>query len=331
MRISPSYKIRIKENVSLSEYSNYKIGGRAKYFFEAKSVKDLKEAILWAKANKQKVFVLGGGTNLLFSDKGYNGLVLKVSINHLTSKGLCVRAGAGVQIEDLLKFSVKKKLSGLEWAGGLPGTLGGAIRGNAGAFKGEIKDNIESVESFNVKTLKVTVCKNKACQFSYRASFFKKKDGDYIITGAVIKLKRGNPKDIQASVQDKIDFRKSRHPLEYPNSGSVFKNIPLSQMVKENTLEYRESARQSSFSLRGITVPVKNDPFPVIPTAFLISAAGLKGTQVGGAMISTKHPNFIVNVKYAKAKDVLALIKLVKSTLERKFGITVEEEVQIVK
>lgn len=322
--------IKIEKNISLSKHSNYKIGGRAKFFFEAKSIKDIKDAVLWAKANKQKIFLLGGGTNLLFSDRGYNGLVIKVSINHLSAKGLRIYVGAGVSVEDLLKFAVKNKLSGLEWAGGLPGAVGGAIRGNAGAFKGETKDNIESVESFNLKTLKTIVCKNKACQFSYRTSFFKKKDGDYIITSAVIKLKYGDPKAIQSAIQDKIDFRKSRHPLEYPNSGSVFKNISLSQVVKEKTLEYQESVRQASYNLRGVTVPIKNDPFPVIPTAFLISAVGLKGKKSGGAMISTKHPNFIVNVKKAKAKDILALIKLVKVTLKRKFGIKAEEEVQIV-
>ncbi|MEK7138018.1 MAG: UDP-N-acetylmuramate dehydrogenase [Patescibacteria group bacterium] len=322
--------IKISKNVLLSKHSNYRIGGKAKYFFEAKTVKEIKDAILWAKANKQKVFILGGGTNLLFSDKGYNGLVLKVSINHLKAKGERIFVGAGVSIEDLLKFSAQKKLSGLEWAGGLPGALGGAIRGNAGAFKGETKDNIESVESFNIKTLEVEICKNKACQFSYRTSFFKKKDGEFIITAATIKLKKGNTKQIQALIDDKIKFRKAKHPLEFPNSGSVFKNTPLSQVLKEKTLEYKEGVRQASFNLRGTTVPVKNDPFPVIPTAFLISAAGLKGTKSGGAMISTKHPNFIINVSGAKATDILALIKLIKVTLKRKFGLKVEEEVQIV-
>lgn len=322
--------IKIKKNISLKKHSNYRIGGNARYFFEAKSISNLKDAILWARENKQKVFILGGGTNLLFSDKGYNGLVIKISINHLKHNGFRIHAGAGVLIESLLKFAIKNKLSGLEWAGGLPGTLGGAIRGNAGAFQGETKDSIEYVESFNVKTLKILVSKNKACDFSYRNSLFKKKSGDMIVTGATIKLKKSDPKKILSAIKDKVDFRKSRHPLEYPNSGSVFKNIDLREVFKKGTLEYTEAVRQASFNLKGVAVPVKNDPFPVIPTAFLIAAVGLKGKKSGGAMISTKHPNFIVNLKNAKAKDVLALIKIVKVALKRKFGIKAEEEVQIV-
>lgn len=314
MKSSP--KIRIRKNVPLSSYSNYKIGGRAKYFFEAKSISEIKEAILWAQKTRQKIFVLGGGTNLLFSDRGYSGLILKINIQYLKVKNNLISAGAGVSIEELLSFSLQHKLSGLEWAGGLPGTLGGAIRGNAGAFGGETKDNIESVEFFDVKTLEKLTCKNKACDFSYRTSLFKKKNGEFIITGAVLKLKKGDPKQIQSKIKDKIDFRKSRHPLEFPNSGSVFKNVDIKKFSQK--------------ILAKIKHVIKPDPFPVIPTAYLISEAGLKGRKVGGAMISTKHPNFIINVKNAKAKDILALISLVKSTLKRKFGVSVEEEVQIV-
>ncbi len=322
--------IKIKENVILAGFSNYKIGGRARYFFQAKTPDELKEALRWAKSKKQKVFILGGGTNLLFSDHGYAGLVLKIDIRYLKAKGTQIEAGAGVSMASLIQFSLKNKLSGLEWAGGLPGTLGGAIRGNAGAFKGETKDSIESVKSLNVKTLKVFNRKNKNCGFDYRSSLFKKNDGGEIVIAATLKLKKGNAKEIRAKIQDKINFRKDRHPLEYPNSGSVFKNIPLTQIFKKNTLEYAEAVRQSNFNFRGSVVPVKNDPFPVVPSAFLISEAGLKGKKSGGAMISPKHPNFIINANNAKAKDILALIKLVKSTLKRKFGLSVEEEVQIV-
>lgn len=323
--------IKIQKNILLSKFTNYRIGGPAKYFIRAKNEVEIKEGIKWAKSKKLKIFILGGGTNLLVSDKGFNGLVLKVGIRHLNFKGLRVHAGAGVLMKDLNNLAIKNKLSGLEWAGGLPGTLGGAIRGNAGAFRGEIKDNIESVQVLNVKTLKSRICLGKQCDFSYRTSFFKKHDNEEIILSATLKLAKGDQRKIKIATEDKIKFRKSRHPLEYPNSGSVFKNIPLDQIIKKNTLEYNESVRQSSFNLRGITAPVKNDPFPVIPTAFLISEAGLKGRKSGGAMISQKHPNFIVNINHAKAKDVLSLIKLAKTTLRRKFGVKAEEEVQIIK
>ncbi|MBI3589259.1 MAG: UDP-N-acetylmuramate dehydrogenase [Candidatus Liptonbacteria bacterium] len=308
--------IKIQKNVPLSKHSNYKIGGQARYFFEAKSIKDLKEAVVWARENKQKIFILGGGTNLLFSDAGFKGLVLKIDIQHLTANGLRIRVGAGVLMPDLLKFAIKQSFSGLEWAGGLPGTLGGAIRGNAGAFRGEIKDNIESVESFNIQTLKVKTYSDKSCQFGYRTSFFKKKDGEFIVTGAVLKLKKGNPKAIKFAIQDKIDFRRAKHPLEYPNTGSTFKNVDVKKFPKASLVQVRHV--------------IKPDPFPVIPTAYLISEAGLKGLKRGKAMVSPKHPNFIVNLGGAKASHVKAVIKAVKAGVKRKFGITLEVEVQIV-
>lgn len=308
--------IKIEENIILAGFTNYKIGGPARYFFQAKSVQELKEAIRWAKLKKQKIFILGGGTNLLFSDDGFRGLVLKPDINFMEVKGKKIKAGAGIQMADLVKLTIKNKLSGLEWAGGLPGTLGGAIRGNAGAFRGEIKDNIEFVKSLNVKTLKISTYNYKNCEFNYRNSFFKKHDGKEIVLSATLKLKKGGLKQIKSAVQDKIDFRNTRHPLEYPNSGSVFKNVNIKRVPKEVLAQMNHI--------------IKTDPVPVIPTAYLISEANLKGASRGGAMISPKHPNFIVNVNNAKAKDVLALIKLAKSTIKQKFGITIEEEVQIV-
>ncbi len=307
---------KVRKNVLLSKFSNYKIGGPARYFFIAQNVEEVKEAVLWTRRNKQKIFILGGGTNLLFGDRGFKGLVLKPEIKFLELEKTIVKVGAGVLMPDLLRFTIKHSLSGLEWAGGLPGTLGGAIRGNAGAFRGEIKDCVESVTSLNIETLKASIYSNKSCQFAYRSSFFKKRNDREIILNAALKLKMGNLKEIKAAIQDKIEFRNSRHPLEYPNSGSVFKNVNVKRVPKK--------------VLAAMKHVIKPDPFPVIPTAYLISEAGLKGVQKGGAMISPKHPNFIVNINRAKAKDVLTLIHLVKSTLKRKFRITVEEEVQIV-
>ncbi len=323
--------IKIEENIILAGFTNYKIGGPARYFFQAKNVKELKEAIRWAKSKKQKIFILGGGTNLLFSDDGFKGLVLKPDINFLEVKEEKIKAGAGVQMSNLIKLAVKNKLSGLEWAGGLPGTLGGAIRGNAGAFRGETKDNIESVKSLNIKTLKISTYNKKNCEFDYRDSLFKKHDGEEIVLSATLKLKKGDQEQIKTAIQDKIDFRNNRHPLEYPNSGSVFKNVRITQKIADLIAadSRGNSQRESALGLRWSAVPVKTDPFPVIPTAYLISEANLKGVSRGGAMISPKHPNFIVNVNNAKAKDVLALIKLAKSTIKQKFGITIEEEVQI--
>jgi UDP-N-acetylmuramate dehydrogenase len=204
-------------------------------------------------------------------------------------------------------------LSGLEWAGGLPGTLGGAIRGNAGCFKGEIKDVISAVESFDTETGKMITRNNADCGFAYRTSVFKQGGGKEIILSAVLALKPGDALEIAKAIQEKIDYRVRRHPMDSPSIGSIFKNVDLKKVPEEMR------ARFASV--------VKQDPFPVIPTAHLISEAGLKGVSFGGAMVSPKHPNFIVNVLEAKASDVKNLIELVKSEVKNKFGIELEEEV----
>ncbi len=153
---------QLKENIPLSKFSHYKIGGPARFFFDAKSAKEVQWAVKQAKARKLPVFVLGGGTNLLICDSGFKGLVLRPSIKDIKVKGTTVTVGAGVMMADLLKFAAAHSLAGLEWAGGLPGTVGGAVRGNAGCFGGEIKDAVASVASFDIKKMKVVKPRREA-------------------------------------------------------------------------------------------------------------------------------------------------------------------------
>ena len=307
---------RVKENIPLSKWSSYRIGGPARYFFEARTVDEIKEALRWAKEKRQPVFILGGGTNLLIDDRGFAGLVLKPNLETLETQSETVFAGAGILISDLLDFTIKKGLSGLEWAGGLPGTVGGAIRGNAGAFGGEIKDVVHSVVSLDTKSF-VEIVRNKLeCQFGYRSSIFKEKGGDEMILGVTLTLWENDSNKIRQAIQEKIDYRLARHPMEYPNIGSIFKNVDVKKVPKKHLPE--------------LEAVIKVDPFPVVPTAYLISEAGLKGVSYGGAMVSPKHPNFIVNVFDAKADEVRSLIELVRAKVRAKFSIDVEQEVQLV-
>jgi len=324
------------QSINLSNYSNYKIGGLARYFYRAKNVEQLIRSIEKARQFQLPVFVLGGGTNLLISDEGFNGLVLKPEINLLKTEGNIIKVGAGVSVSQLLNCVITKSLSGLEWAGGLPGTLGGAIRGNAGAFGGEIKDSIKEVVSLDIsgKRPKLVKRNNAQCKFGYRNSIFKMRDGKEIILEATLAIKKGDKKEIRDAAEEKIKYRQERQPLDYPNIGSIFKNVPLAQIIADLKAQItqinsdtvrvspRSSPRKSAF-----TAPMKTDPFPVVPTAYLISECGLKGVSRGGAMISPKHPNFIVNVLNAKAVDVKALINLVKLEVKKKFGVELEEEI----
>ena len=307
--------IMFDTNILLSTYSSYKIGGKARYFFEAKNLESLEKAVAKGKSEKLPIFVLGGGTNLLISDDGFNGLVLKPNLVKLKAGNPEIEAEAGALMSDLLEFAAERGLSGLEWAGGLPGTLGGAIRGNAGAFGGEIKDSIKEVVSIDIASTAPKAVKrfNAECRFSYRNSIFKENGGKEIIVSAILKMKKGDKKQIRGAIEEKIKYRKERHPMEYPNIGSIFKNVDAKNITKAQLGKFK--------------AVIKTDPFPVVPTAFLLSEAGLKGTSFGGAMISPKHPNFIVNVLNASADDVKNLVSLAKKTVLKKFGIKLEEEV----
>ena len=319
-----------QENISLSRYSSYKIGGPARYFFEAKSIEEIIKAVNRARQMKLPVFILGGGTNILFSDEGFDGLILKPNIQFIKRENNILRVGSGVSITQLLNYSINKNLSGLEWAAGIPGTLGGAIRGNAGAFGGEMKDIIEEVISLDLskRQPKIIKRKNKECQFNYRHSIFKKTKKEIILEAKLV-LKKGDKKLIEETVQRNINYRLKNQPLDYPSAGSVFKNVPLAQI---NT-DYKQinadniSVNQRTYQYLS-AFPIKTDPFPIIPAAYLISEAGLKGVSFGGAMISPKHPNFIVNVLNATAHDVKTLILLAKNEVYKKFKIKLEEEIE---
>ena len=308
--------VKTLEGVPLAPHSNYRIGGPARYFCEASNEEEIRAGVLFAREQNMPLFVLGGGTNLLISDSGFDGLVLKPAVMQLEARGDAVTVGAGVLVADLLKFTIEHSLSGLEWAGGLPGTVGGAVRGNAGAFRGEIKDRVANVKSFDVRTLETISRDNAPCQFGYRSSIFKEKNGREIILTATIDLIQGERAAIAAGIYDKINYRLERHPMEYPNIGSTFKNVDL-KLVPEGMRD-------------AVAKVVKVDPFPVVPTAYLISETGLRGTQHGGAQVSQKHPNFIVNLGGATAADVKFLITVVKQRVLEKYGIALEEEIQLV-
>lgn len=319
-----------KENISLATLGSYRIGGPARYFSMPQTMAGLAGAIREAKKNNLDMFVLGGGTNVLPKDDGFEGLVLKPDLRDLAVSGENISAGAGVPMAELLNYSITHSLSGLEWAGGLPGTLGGAIRGNAGAFGGEMKDVVKSVRSIHTDTLEEIEREASACDFEYRSSVFKKANGREIITSAVLRLKKGDLSDIRRITMERIAYRETRHPMEYPNIGSIFKNVPVPQIdadiaqINADTINVNPRGDQR---ISAFTAPVKNDPFPVVPAAYLISEAALKGVSFGGAMISPKHPNFIVNVLDAKASDVETLIGLVKNEVRKKFGVVLEEEI----
>lgn len=300
-----------QKRVLLKNYSSYKIGGPAKFFAEAGSIRELEEIL---RSARDDIFVLGEGTNILISDQGFDGLVIHNKIKGIEGKDANLRVGSGVLVKDFLDYCLKNSLSGFEWAGGLPGTMGGAVRGNAGAFKGETKDSVVKVESLDTKTLSGQTRNNTQCQFAYRNSIFKSGEGvNEFITYVTLRLTSGNKKEIGEKIAQKVDYRNNRHPMDFPSIGSMFKNISLDSLSNELRKEF--------------SAIVKTDPFPLVPVTKLLAFCGLRGRRVGGAMISDKHPNFIINVNNAKSKDVKTLIEIAKQAVKEKYKILLEEEI----
>jgi len=301
----------------LDSLTNFKIGGKADYFVEIENFKDLLDFYLWKKEKKSPIFILGGGTNILIDD--FKGVVVKNSIKDIREieEGI-IKVSSGVLVSDLLNLTIEKGYQGLEWAGGLPGTVGGAIEGGVGCFGGEFKNLVLEVEAFNLENGEMKVFKKEDCNFFYRDSFFRKNKKWFIISTVLSFKTNFNKDELRKIAEEKIQYRKEKHPIEYPNAGSIFKNYPLEkapEKLKNFVIEMNK---------------VKDDPFPVIPIAFLISEAGLKGKRIGDAQISFKHSNFIVNLSKATFKDVFNLIELVKKTLEDKFEIIPEVEIKII-
>jgi len=313
-----------QKNISLAKKTTFKIGGKAKYFFIAKSKKDLIKAIGWAKRNHLPFFVLGGGSNLLVSDEGFEGLVIKLhSLSQpkihkrtlLRSSGvISLEVEAGTKLKKLVEFCLKNGLTGLEWTMGIPGTLGGAVYGNASAFGNSMSDFVKEVEVLDTTTLKIKIFKKKDCKFSLKESIFKKQK-KYIILSAVLALKRGNKKEIKEKIRYYLAYRERNHPLNFPSAGCVFKN-QKSKLKNQKLLKKFPTLKE--FNKKG-----------VIPAAFLIEKCNLKGKKIGDAQISPRHANFIVNLGKAKAKDVLELINLIKVQVRKKFGIKLKEEIQL--
>jgi len=283
----------IKKNIRIAPYTTFKIGGPAEYFFKAKTKEDLIKAIETARKFKLPFFILAGGSNLLVSDKGFKGLVIKNQNSKIRIKDSKVITEAGVKLNELVKVCLKKSLSGLEWSAGIPGTIGGAIRGNAGAFEKSIAESIEKIEALEINVrLEIKNYEVKDCKFDYRSSIFKEKK-NLIVLSAEIRLEKDDKSKIKERIERYLNYRKNKHPLEFPSAGSIFKN------PKDNA------------------------------AGILINQCGLSGFKIGQAQISEKHSNFIINLGGAKAEDVCQLIDLIKKKVEEKFGIELKEEIQL--
>lgn len=291
-KLSKKFKTRFKQNVLFRDVTTFKIGGPIKFFIEVKNFHEIKFVLKLAKKFNTKVFVLGGGSNILAKDEGFSGIVASMLFFSKTKffKNFA-KVQAGTKLGKLVLECKKQKLSGLEWAVGIPGTLGGAVVMNAGAFGGEICDYIKSVTFFDGKRVKTL--KADKLQFSYRNSIFKNHK-NWIVLSAKIKLKQKNEEQIQYELLNFVQIRKNTQNIGFPSAGSIFKKTPTCAASK------------------------------------LVDMAGLKGKRIGGAMVSTVHAGFVVNICHATFKDVANLVDFICNSVYNKFSEKLELEVIVV-
>ncbi|TSC52617.1 MAG: UDP-N-acetylmuramate dehydrogenase [Parcubacteria group bacterium LiPW_72] len=326
--------LRISED--LKKYTTFKIGGPADYFFTAKSKKDIIKAVGVAQDLKLPYYILGGGSNVLVADSGFRGLVIQIANQELECRGREIHCGAGLTLGALIQKSLNQGLAGLEDLSGIPGTVGGAIYGNAGAFGHFIGEKVKTVWVLDPKHSQVKVYTQKECQFGYRESVFKRNhniilDADFVFEPAPDK------KRILKKIE-RAQAVRARHP--YKNcAGSVFKNIPfhgyarlswLRQIFRQSRGLQSEGSSEKQGERFLKNVPSECVQYGEIKAACLIEKLGLKNKMMGGAAISEQHANFIVNKREAKAKDVLDLIDLVRKKVYKKYRIVLETEIQFV-
>jgi UDP-N-acetylmuramate dehydrogenase len=304
--------MNLQPNVLLKNYTTFKIGGPAEYFTEVDNLPELKEVLQWAKDNHKPTFMLGSGSNVLISDQGLKGLVVKLKFDKLEFKDANVIVGASVILAHLLNKSLDHDLIGLEFATGIPGTVGGAIRGNAGTYGLAMSDVLVSVKYLDANLDIKTIFADE-CNFAYRHSIFK--DKQQAILEAELKLSKGDSRAARQLVEERLQYRQATQPTE-PSAGCIFKNIPFQGLDLE------------ALRSKGVEID-KFTKFQKIPAGYLIEEAGLKGKTIGQAHVSTKHSNYIVNKGQATAEQVIMLISFIKQQIRDKYGLQLQEEVQI--
>ena len=280
----------VKYNEPMSKHTTFKVGGIADIFITVDSKEKLLKTLEILK--NEKITIIGNGSNLLVTDEGIRGIVLKYTANTCEINDTIVKVDSGMTNARLSNTLLNKELTGYEFAAGIPGTIGGAIVMNAGAYGREMKDVVLETEFLDFETNEIRIFKNEELNFEYRKSIFENKKG--IILSATFKFEHGNKNEIDEKMKEYAQKRRDTQPLDMPSAGSTFK-------------------RGNGFI-----------------TAKLIDEAGLKGYSIGGAEISTKHAGFIVNKGKATAKDIIDLIKYVQKEIYQKFGEKIELEIKII-
>jgi UDP-N-acetylmuramate dehydrogenase len=282
--------LKVEKNKYLAEYASFKVGGPADLFLTPKKTAALKELMPLIIESDIPYFILGKGSNLIISDKGYRGIIIYTgSLNHYQLDGNQITAESGLELKEIADLACENSLSGFEFAAGIPGSLGGALYMNAGAYGGELKDVLLKAQFVNQNGELIELNK-KELKLEYRSSILQKENPDWIAVNVTIELQKSEKDKIQAKMDELHNKRWKKQPMELPSAGSIFKRPPGHY------------------------------------TGPLIEEAEMKGYQIGGAQVSTKHAGFIVNKDNASAQDIINLIEKVKEEVYKISGVQLEVE-----
>jgi len=305
----------VQENVRLAPLTTYQIGGPAQFLAKVNSLEELTRSIDWAVAANLPINFLGGGSNLLISDQGVAGLVITLAAPEPIFIDKTVEVGAGYSLSKLVIAVIEQGLSGLEWAAGIPGQVGGAVRGNAGAFGGWLADSIVEVTVYNTKTKRTEIIAVEDCHYDYRHSIFKDRP-ELLIWSVKLALKSGSKAELQKIAEEHRDYRRQRHPL-LPSAGCIFKNPSVDEVTK-NAPDLYQAAQTVGAIGRG-----------EVPAGFIIAQAGLAGYSIGPAQVSPQHSNFLVNNGGATAEQMRQLINYIQTEIKRRYNLELIPEVAL--
>jgi UDP-N-acetylmuramate dehydrogenase len=310
-RLAEIPNLTVLTGAPLSRYTRFGIGGPADIFAETESVDAFVAALTAVHASGLPVMVIGGGTNLIVSDSGFRGVVLRYRASRLTAEGTRVVADAGAVLQDLVDFTVDRGLKGLETLAGIPGSAGAAVYGNAGAYGHSISERVVSVRFYDGHA--VRVFDNAGCEFRYRESVFKQHK-EWIIFSTELLLDAGDAVALRKTADDIVKVRNEKFPVTMKCAGSIFKNLLLNELPPRVAEE----------------VPATVVREGKIPAAWFLEQAGAKGLQRGDIHVATYHANLIYNAGAGTAAELCALIEELKQRVGARFGIEIEEEVQYV-
>jgi UDP-N-acetylmuramate dehydrogenase len=305
----PDMSVRL--DAPLSDYTRFGIGGPADIYAETGNPESFVEALRLARASGLETVVIGGGTNLIVSDDGLRGIVLRLSCHRIEADGTMVRAEGGAVLQDLVDFTVDRGLKGLETMTGIPGSVGAAIYGNAGAYGHSIAERISTVRFFDGESIRVF--DNAQCEFAYRESVFKSHK-EWIIFSARLEMATGNAAELRAEADRILNIRNRKYPPTMKCAGSIFKNFLFNQLPAGVAAQVPEN----------VVIEGK------VPSAWFLEQVGAKGMRAGDIHVADYHANLIYNAGNGTARELAGVIGELKRRVGDRWGIPLEEEVQYV-